>query len=91
MSLPKDRNQHYELGIKMISSAINIDETLSQVLRLEINRAKKTLSKDSELEGINNLTKTLRNVIALLILTEERIEKGILLCNMKDEDGEPPH
>lgn len=80
-NLFKDSEQSYELGKQLIVNAISIDETLNEILKLEIKKTKNTLSTQNELDGINSLTKTLRNVIIALTLTEEKIKTGMSLCN----------
>lgn len=68
------------IGKKMIENAINLDESLAEILRLEVRKLKilmKTANSPEELLKTNNMIK---NIIIALTLTEEKIKMGIDLC-----------
>ena len=88
MDLISDISQNYDIGKQLIVNAIKIDETLNEILRLEIRKVKKALNTDHEVDSINALSKTLRNVIIALTLTEEKIKTGMILCNVDSKENE---
>lgn len=68
------------IGRKMIENAINLDESLAEILKVEVKKLKqlaKTTNTPEELLRTNNLIK---NIIIALTLTEEKIRMGIDLC-----------
>lgn len=82
----KEIEQNYDLGRKLIANAISIDEALIEILRLQMKKSKKEIGIEYEKDSIDNLTKTLRSVITILILTEEKIKVGMTLCNINDNE-----
>lgn len=68
------------IGKKMIENAINLDESLAEILKVEVKKLKqlaKTTNTPEELLKTNNIIK---NIIIALTLTEEKIKMGIDLC-----------
>jgi len=68
-------DNRYVLGQRIIESAINLDQALIDLLKLEVKRLKR-LNADitvEELELINNLVK---KIIFSLSLSEEKIRLG---------------
>ncbi len=77
----------------MIKTAINFDESLAEILKIEVKRLKKlakcnntsnTIETFEELRKTNNL---IRNIILALTITDERIRIGIDLC-IDDNEAE---
>lgn len=82
-----DADQSYDIGKQLIVNAISIDETLNEILKLEIKKVKNALNTQYEVDSIDALTKTLRNVIIALTLTEEKIKTGMILWNTDNKDN----
>ncbi|MDD4503955.1 MAG: hypothetical protein PHS15_03895 [Clostridiaceae bacterium] len=76
-----EKNSSNELiGRKMIETAVSLDESLIEILKIEIRRLKqlaKTNNAPEELHRTNNL---IRNIIMALTITDEKIKTGIDLC-----------
>jgi len=79
------------IGEKLIKIAINFDESLAEMLKVEVKRLKRlaksnnafeTIETFEELRKTNNLV---RNIILALTITDERIRIGIDLCTNSDE------
>ena len=88
LDLVSNDAQSYDIGKQLIINAIKIDETLNEILKLEIRKVRKALNTDNEVDSINALSKTLRNVIIALTLTEEKIKTGMSLWNTNSKDNE---
>ena len=88
LDLVSNDAQSYDIGKQLIINAIKIDETLNEILKLEIRKVRKALNTDNEVDSINALSKTLRNVIIALTLTEEKIKTGMYLWNTDRKDNE---
>lgn len=82
-----DADQNYDIGKQLIVNAISIDETLNEILKLQIKKVKNALNTQYEVDSIDALTKTLRNVIIALTLTEEKIKTGMILWNTDSKDN----
>lgn len=80
-----DIGQKCDIGKRLILDAINIDETLADVLRLHVKKAKMALISGNETCEMDELAKVLRNIIIALTLTEEKISIGVVLLN-SDKD-----
>jgi hypothetical protein len=71
------------IGEKMIKTAINFDESLVEILKIEVKRLKKLARNSNSTEAFEELQKTnnlIRNIILALTITDERIRIGIDLC-----------
>jgi hypothetical protein len=88
LDLVSNDTQSYDIGKQLIINAIKIDETLNEILKLEIRKVRKSLNTDNEVDSINALSKTLRNVIIALTLTEEKIKTGMSFWNTDSKDNE---
>lgn len=67
----------------MIKTAINFDESLVEILKIEVKRLKKLARNSNSTEAFEELQKTnnlIRNIILALTITDERIRLGIDLC-----------
>ncbi len=74
------------LGKTLILAAINLDEALAELLKLEIRRLKQLLREDSYLEEVQKTHNLIRYIIMALTLTDEKINTGMILY--KDENQE---
>lgn len=70
------------LGRRMIDAALKMEDNLAELLSVQIMHIKQLAAKDlnQEIANANNL---LRNIIFSLMLTEERIARGLELCGIK--------
>jgi hypothetical protein len=70
------------LGRRMIDAALKMEDNLAELLSVQIMHIKQLAAKDlnQEIANANNL---LRNIIFSLMLTEERITRGLELCGIK--------
>lgn len=73
------------VGKKLIASAIKIDESLADLLKVETQKIKKLLKTDTSTDTFKNSNLLLRNIIFALLLTDEKIQYGIDLLNKDDE------
>lgn len=70
-----------DIGKRLILDAIGIDEALADILKLQVKKARGALVLGNETNEMEELTKTLKNIIMALTLTEEKIETGVMLLN----------
>jgi hypothetical protein len=70
------------LGQRMIEAALKMEDNLAELLSVQIMHMKQLASKELDQE-IANSNDMLRNIIFSLILTEERIARGLELCGIK--------
>jgi hypothetical protein len=70
------------IGRRMIEAALKMEDNLAELLAVQIMHIKQLAAKDlnQEIVNTNNL---LRNIIFSLMLTEERIARGLELCGIK--------
>ena len=70
------------IGRRMIEAALKMEDNLAELLSVQIMHIKQLAAKDlnQEIVNANNL---LRNIIFSLMLTEERIARGLELCEIK--------
>ncbi len=80
-----------ELGKRMIEAAVNLDEALFGLLKVEIRRLNNAFKKkDGTEEEQRRIMHLIRNLIVAIQLTNEKIETGLDLCFMnrsKSEQG----
>ena len=88
MGLFRDIEQNHDIGKQLIVSAIKIDESLNEILKLEIKKVKNALNTEHEVDSVYSLSKSLRNVIIALTLTEEKIRTGMLFWDTDIKDNE---
>lgn len=65
------------IGKKIIETAVNLDESLVEILRMEVKRMKQLAKSDiaaNEFQKTNNI---IRNIIIALLITDEKIKTGI--------------
>ncbi len=72
------------LGKKMIEAAINLDEALFSLLKVEIRRLTSALKKkESTEEDARKIANLIRSLIIAIQLTNEKVETGLDLCFLK--------
>jgi hypothetical protein len=71
----------YTVGINLINSAIKMDLALAELLKVEVSNMKKLIKSGASTEELQKLNIVVRNVILGLVMTEEKIRSGIMLCN----------
>lgn len=75
-----------EAGIKLISSAANADDALAEILKVEASWMKNSI-KSISIDELSKLNTLLKNTVAAMILTSEKIETGIdLIKSVKHND-----
>jgi len=73
------------LGKMLIISAINMDEALADLLKIETRRLRQLSKGDVPFEEIRKTHSLVRSIIMSLTLTDEKIKTGLSLCNCKDQ------
>lgn len=81
------------LGKRMIEAAVNLDEALFGLLKVEIRRLNNAFKKKDGTteEEQRRIMHLIRNLIVAIQLTNEKIETGLDLCFMntsKSEQGQ---
>lgn len=79
MAKNKKHPQRNELGKNLIESAIKLDETLAELLKVEVKNIKKNLKNNTSIDNIQRSSNLLKNIIIALTLTEEKIKDGIAI------------
>ncbi|HWR19665.1 MAG TPA: hypothetical protein VN608_08580 [Clostridia bacterium] len=72
------------LGKSLILDAVNMDEALAELLKVEVKRLKKLVKEDAFFEEAQKTHTLLRYIIMALTLTDEKINVGINLCKNKE-------
>ena len=77
-----DENKLYTelIGKKMIETAVNLDESLVEILKLEVRCLKQLTKTSCTPEEMRKTMSLIRNLIIALTLTDEKIKTGIDLC-----------
>lgn len=75
----------YEIGKKLIESAILIDDSLAELLKEQIKLIKKRLKSNEDIDELQKYSNLIKNIIIALILSDEKIKTGIELC-MNDKN-----
>jgi hypothetical protein len=78
------------LGKMIIENAINFEESLIEILRIEVKRLKQLLKNNSNLEELYKTNSLVRSVIMALTITDEKIRTGIdlCMCNCENQDSQ---
>ena len=74
------------LGKSLILAAVDLDEAIAELLKLEIKRIKKLTKEASFLEEVHKTHILVRYIIMALIMTDEKINTGMILCNDEDQN-----
>lgn len=69
------------LGKKIILSALKIEESLADIMRLEAKILRKKCVNGAENEDIKRINNMIKNVLFTLTIIDDRIEKGFDLMN----------
>jgi hypothetical protein len=80
-----NKNEKY-LGGKLILSALKLDESLAELLKIEVKWFKKFKMHNFDHDELKRMNTLLKNTIIALTLTEEKIRMGIELFN-NDKNG----
>lgn len=75
-----NNNENAVLGKKLITAAVNLDEALAELLKVEIRRLKQLSKCDTHLEEFQKTINIVRSVVMALTLTEDKIKTGVSLC-----------
>lgn len=73
------------IGKKMIETALNLDESLVEILNIEVKRLKQLVEGNNAPEEMQRTNNLVKNVILALTITDEKIKTGIDLCFSKTE------
>lgn len=76
-----EKNSSNELiGKKMLETAILLDESLVEILKVEVLRLKKSVKNNDTVQEMKKTNSLMRNIIMALLLTDEKIKTGMELC-----------
>lgn len=68
-----------EVGRKMIETAAEIDESVSELLKIEVKRLKQALKSGTPSDELRHAVYLIRSFIMILTLSEEKMKAGIEL------------
>jgi hypothetical protein len=78
----------YDLvGKKLIKTAINIDESLVEILKVEVKRIKKLAKNCDTIEELQKTNNLIKNIIMAFTITDDKIRMGIDLCLKGNDSG----
>jgi hypothetical protein len=73
------------IGIKILETAVRMDETLVDILKLEVKHLKQQVKNNTYFEDVQRTDKLIRNIILALTVTEERMRTGLdIIKDSKD-------
>jgi hypothetical protein len=75
--LDESNSDNILLGKRMIETAVNLDESLVDLLKIEIKRLKQLLRNDVAYEELHKTNNLVKNIIILITLTDEKIKTGL--------------
>lgn len=67
------------IGKKMILTAIKMEDTLANLLQVEVRILKKKLTNNCPNDDIQNVNKIIKNIILTLTVLDDRIKNGMEL------------
>lgn len=75
------------IGKKIIETASRLDESLAEILKVEVNRLKQLIKNKSSNDELLKTNTLIKNIIMALTVTEEKIKIGMDLYmeNTKNE------
>lgn len=82
-------NNNRLIGERIINNTINIEEALTEILKVEVKRLKKLAKTDNTLEELQITNRLINNIIITFMLTDERIRIGVDLCMDNSEINNP--
>jgi hypothetical protein len=71
---------------KMIEAAVSLDESLVEILRIEVKRLKQLLKGSSNIEELQRTNNLIKTIIMALTITDEKIKTGIELYDGSSEN-----
>ena len=74
------------IGKKMIETAVHLDESLAEILKVEVKRLKQLAKSSNALEELQRTNHIIKNIIIALTITDEKIKTGIELCFSSNEN-----
>lgn len=72
----------------MLETAIHLDESLAEILKVEVLRLKKLVKTNDAPQEIQRTNHLIKNVIMALLLTDEKIRTGMELCFSDSEEND---
>ncbi|HOJ09975.1 MAG TPA: hypothetical protein PK733_05215 [Clostridiales bacterium] len=73
------------IGKKIIENAVKLDESLVDILKIEVRRLKQSIKSNNNLDELQRTNNLIKNIIIALTITDERIQTGIDLCMNNSE------
>lgn len=77
--------KNYEIGKKLIETAVNLDAALIEILKVEIKLIKKLLNQGTPTEDLQRANNLMKNVIMVLMLADDQIKTGMELCRERTQ------
>jgi hypothetical protein len=65
------------IGKKIIETAVNLDESLVEILRIEVKRLKQLAKSDNATDELLKTSNLIKTIIMALTITDEKIRTGI--------------
>ena len=65
------------IGEKIIQNAINLDQALVEILKLEVKRMKKLAKTDDGLKELQKTNFLIKNIIIALTISDDKLQTGI--------------
>ena len=65
------------IGKKIIQTAIDFDESLVEILKIEVKRVKQLLKNNCDPMELQKTSKLMKYIIMALIITDEKMKAGI--------------
>ncbi len=84
-----NESENYDelVGKRMICNAVSLDESLSEILKVEAKRLKIAAKKELQIEELQKINRIIKNVIMALTITEDKLKTGIeLYLNSKSKN-----
>lgn len=72
-----DRSDEVLLGKKIVETAIKMDESLADLLKIEIKRLRQIPTTTGDYEEMHHIMKLVRSIIIAITLTDEKIRNGL--------------
>lgn len=79
-------NDNILIGKKLIEAAISLDESLIDLLNVEVKRLKQLTRSNYDSDELQRTNNLVRNIIIAITLTDEKIKAGIDLYLSKNQN-----
>lgn len=77
-----------EIAKKLIIDSLKMEESLISVLKTEVKMLNKKINDNVDYAELQKLNKTLRHIIYVITILDDRIDKGLeILNNSKENHG----